>query len=387
MTDPQVNGVKKPMIIMLIILGILFGGIVAYKVFSNIMMKRYFATMENPVVTVSTMKVAYAHWEPKLKAVGSLRATLGVNVTAQLGGMIQTIYFTPGALVTEGTVLVQQNADPNIAQLHALQANAKLAEITYERDKAQYKIKAISKQQLDSDKQNLESLTAQVAQQAAIVDQLTIKAPFSGRLGISNVNPGQYLNPGDKVVTLQRLDPIYADFNAPQQVISRLKVGQEVTLHSDAFSHHSFKGKITTIDPVINQNTRNVAVEATIENPNDQLTPGMFVTVEVVTGEPKSYLTIPQAAMSFNPYGDIIYIVTEQGKDKDGNPKLIANQVFVTAGDMRGDQIAILKGLKEGDVIVTSGQLKLKNGSQVKINNSIQPANNPDPKVSNEHNG
>ncbi|RDI42845.1 efflux RND transporter periplasmic adaptor subunit [Aquicella lusitana] len=377
---------KKPMLIMLIVLGVLFGGIFLYKGVMSLLMKRFFASMENPVITVSTAKVAYSNWEPKLKAVGSMRATLGVNVTAQLGGMIQTIYFTPGATVTEGTLLVQQNADPNIAQLHALEANAELARITYERDKKQYKVKAVSKQQLDTDLQNLKSLRAQVAQQAAIVEQLTIKAPFGGRLGISKVNPGQYLNPGDTVVTLQRLDPIYADFYLPQQALARLKVGQKVNITVDAFPKKTFTGKITTINPLVQTDTRNVEVEATIANPKMELAPGMFSNVEIITDKSKPYLTVPQTAISFNPYGDIVYVVKEK-KDKDGKTVLTANQVFVTTGESRGDQIMVLKGIKEGDIIVTSGQLKLKNGSYIAINNSVQPANNPSPKVSNEHDG
>src|SRR3990167_6568566 len=179
MTLPINPKYKKPMTIMLAILGILFGLIFFYKVFMGFMMNRYFASLENPIITVSAAQAKYTAWQPPLKSVGSVRATLGVNVTAQLGGMIQTIYFQPGATVKEGAVLVQQNADPDIAQLHALEANAELASITYERDKAQYKVKAVSKQQLDSDEQNLKSLRAQVTEQAATVAKLTISAPFA----------------------------------------------------------------------------------------------------------------------------------------------------------------------------------------------------------------
>ena len=376
---------KKPMKIMLIALGILFGGIFLYKAFIGLMMKHYFASMQNPAITVSTAKAGYSSWQPQLKAVGSTRAILGINVTAQLGGMITKVYFTPGSIVKQGDILVQQNADPNIAQLHALEANAELAKITYERDKAQYQVKAISKQQLDTDEQNLKSLRAQVAQQAAIVAQLTIKAPFSGRLGISNVNPGQYLQPGDNIVPLQQLDPIYVDFYLPQQAIAQLKTGQSVTIKTDAFPGKTFSGKITTINPIVDTDTRNVEVEATIANPNLELQPGMYTNVIVVTNKPAPRLTVPQSAISFNSYGDIIYVVQEKGKDKKGNPILIANQVFVTTGEARGDQIMILKGIKAGDTIVTSGQLKLRNGSPITVNNKVQPANNPSPRVSNDH--
>ncbi len=377
----------KPMKIMLITLGVLFGGIFLYKAIIELMMKHYFATHTNPVVTVSTMTVDYSTWQPQLKSVGSLRATLGVNVTAQLGGMIKAIYFKPGSIVQADTPLVQQNADSDIAQLQSLQANAELAKITYARDKAQYKVKAVSKQQVETDEQNLKSLTAQVAQQAAIVNKLTIKAPFSGRLGISQVNPGQYLNPGDAIVTLQSLDPIYVDFYLPQQALSQLQVGQNVVVTIDTFPGKQFGGKITTINPIVDTNTRNVEVEATLPNPNNLLTPGMFANVEVKAGKTASYLTVPQTAITFNPYGDIVFLVHPDGKDENNQAILKVQQIFVTTGEARGDQIAVLKGIKKGDMIVTSGQLKLKNGSIVKINNTVQPDDSPSPLVPNEHGG
>lgn len=375
---------KKQMLVMLISLAVLFGAIFIWKGIKGILIKHFFASQQNPTITVSTAKVGYASWQPKLEAVGSLRAVLGVNVTAQLAGMIQKIYFIPGSLVQTNAPLVQQNADPDIAQLHALEANAELARITYERDKKQYAAQAVSKQQLDTDYQNLKNARSQVGQQAATVAKLTIKAPFAGRLGISNVNPGQYLNPGDTVVTLQSLDPIYVDFYLPQQDLAQLKVGQNVSVHSDTFPHKKFTGKITTIDPLIDTSTRNVEVEATIANPQYELTPGMYATVTVQTGKPQSFLTVPQSAISFNPYGDIAYVVKET-KDENKQSTLTVQQVFVTTGDTRGEQITVLQGLKAGDVIVTSGQLKLKNGSRIAINNTVYPTNNPRPVVSNQH--
>lgn len=375
------------MLIMLVALGILFGLIFIYKAISSILTKRFFASLENKAVTVSTTVVKKSVWESQLKAVGSVRAIVGVNVTAQLAGMIQTIYFKPGGTVKEGTLLVQQNADPDIAQLHSLQANAELARITYERDKAQYKVHAISKQQLDQDKQNLLSLKAQVAQQAAIVAKLTIRAPFTGRLGISRVNPGQYLNPGDQVVTLQQLDPIYVDFYLPQQALAQLKVGQKVAATADTYPGKRFKGKLTTIDPLVDVNTRNVNVEATVSNPDSLLTPGMFAHVFINTGDRTNHLTLPQSAVSFNPYGDIVFLVKKDGKDEKGKSILTVTQVFVTTGETRGDQVAILAGIKEGDTVVTSGQLKLKNGTRIAINNSVQPASDKAPVLSNDHLG
>jgi membrane fusion protein (multidrug efflux system) len=375
---------KKRMAIMLISMGVLFGGIFLWKLFGMFMLKRYLAN-QSPVQTVSAMSVPSSEWQSTLKSTGSLRAIRGVDVTTELAGMVQKIYFTPGAMVNAGTLLVQLNADVELGQLQSLQAQAALAKITYDRDKAQYAIRAVSKQTLDNDFQNLKSLLGQVAEQEGTVAKKAIRAPFTGKLGINNVNLGQYLNPGDKIVTLQTLDPIYADFYFPQQMISYLKVGQEVKMTSDAFPGKLFKGKITTIDPAFDTTTRNVEVEATIANSKYELNPGMFALVEVIVGQPREFLTLPQTAINFNSYGNIAYVVSQKGKDKNGKPVLMAKQVFVSTGETRGDQIKILKGLKKGDIVVTSGQLKLKNGSLVAINNSVVPSNHPAPITPNEH--
>ena len=367
----------KPMRIMLICVGILFGTIILVKGVKFFLFKRYMAANQSPVITVSAMKAGYSLWNPELKASSSTRAIRGVSVTTELAGMVQTIYFKPGAIVKEGTVLVQLNADSDTALLRSLEASAELAQTVYDRDKGQYEAKAISKATLDFDAADLKSKQAQVAQQAAIVKKKTIVAPFSGRLGISAVNPGQYLNPGDKVVTLQQLDPIYVDFYVPQQALVRLKVGQVVNVTVDSFPGKIFTGKITTIDPIVDVNTRNVQVEATVANPKMEIVPGMFASAVVQTGAPQKYLTLPHTAVTFNSYGDIIYIV------KPTKP-LTVTQTFVVTGETRGDQIMILKGLKEGEMVVTSGQLKLKNGSRVNIDNKVVPANNPKPVVTDE---
>ncbi len=371
---------------MLIALGVLFGCIILYKGFSALMLSYYLSHSE-VTLTVSTAKTTYTNWQPKLTATGSLRAIQGVNVTTELAAMVKQIYFVPGSMVKQGELLVQLNADSDIAQLHSLQANAKLALLTFNRDKAQFKVHAVSKQTLDNDEGNLNSLNAQVAQQVAIVNKKTIRAPFSGRLGISQINPGQYLNPGDQIVMLQTLNPIYVDFLVPQQALAQLKVNQLVSLTSDSFPKQVFHGKITTINPAVDVDSRNVEVEATINNNQNQLTPGMFANVEVTVGANQKYLTVPQTAVTYNPYGNIVYIVRQEGKDKKGKPLLIAKQAFVNTGEIRGDQVAITRGLKLNDTVVTSGQLKLKNGSPVTINNEIKPSDNPEPLLSNDHEG
>src|SRR3990167_3633373 len=223
--DPEL---KKRLRIMLIALGILFGGMLFFHLVKTLMMKWYFATHGNPIITVSATDAQYSLWQSELKSTGNIRAIKGVQVTTEIGGMVQFIYFKPGAIVKKGATLVQLNADPDIALLHSLQATAEFAEITYKRDKSQLAIQAVSQQTVDSDRANLKSSVAQVAEQQATVAKKTITAPFDGRLGICVVNPGQYLNPGEKIVNLEMYDPIYIDFYIPQQDIQQVKLGQEI---------------------------------------------------------------------------------------------------------------------------------------------------------------
>lgn len=369
---------------MLISVGIVFGSIFIYKVFLGWFINKKIS-QKSHVITVSTIKVGTSKWEKKISSSGSFRAIHGVNVTTELAGMVKEIKFIPGSMVHKNDLLVQLNIDSEIAQLHSIEANAQLAAVTYQRDKAQYAIHAISKQQLDNDIANLKNLQAQVAQQQAVIAKKTIRAPFSGQLGINYVNLGQFLNPGDAIVTLQTLDPIYIDFYVPQQHLHQVKNGQKIVVTVDGFSNSSFTGKITTINPLVDVATRNVEVEATIANPKNQLKPGMFGTVDIILGQSKSHITVPQTVISFNPYGDVVYLVKKTNKGTQEQPILKVAQHFVVTGETRGDQIQVLKGLHVNDVVVSSGQLKLKNGSQIAINNSIQPFNNPNPKLKNNH--
>jgi len=327
------------------------------------------------------MQAEYQDWMPRIKASGSLRAVLGVDVTSEIAGLVRTVYFKPGSEVTMNDLLVELNIDSEKAQLASLEATLELSKITYERDKAQFEANAVSKATLDTDFANLKSNEAQVEEQKAVIAKKIIRAPFSGRLGISLVYPGQYVNPGDKLVTLQSLDPIYVDFYVPQQSINEMAVGKEVTLSTDTYPGKTFKGKITTVNPKVEEKTRNVEVEATIENPEHTLFPGMFGTVEVNTGAPNKYLTLPQTAITYNPYGDIVYIIEENHQKSNKNSKLTVKQTFVKTGEIRGDQVAIISGIKQGDKVVTSGQMKLKNGSTVVINNKVVPSFevNPNP--------
>ena len=375
---------KSPMIgrmlIMLVAVGLVFSGIFGYQAFKARMMKKYMSSGQMPPVTVSALKAASEDWQPQLKAVGSLRAVRGVDVTCEIAGLVRSVHFKSGDETKADQILVQLNADSDIAQLRSLEAAAELAQIVYERDKKQFAAQAISRATLDSDAADLKGKQAQVAQQAAVVKKKTIHAPFAGRLGISPVNRGQYLNPGDKIVTLQSLDSIYVDFYLPQQELSRVSPGQTVVAFTDAYPGRTFSGKISAVNPKVDPQTRNVQIEAMLQNPRHELLPGMYASIEVRAGAVQRYLTLPRTAVTFNPYGETLYIVEETGKGPDGKPVRTAKQTFVTMGPTRGDQVAILKGIKEGDLVVTSGQLKLKSGSPVVINNKVQPSSDAAPK-------
>lgn len=374
----------KRMIIMLAVVAIVAAGIIAFKTFINGQIKNSIASSFTPP-TVSTIKAEYQDWQPELKAVGSLRAVNGADLSSEVAGIVETLSFDSGADVEKDTVLVQLRAEDDIAKLHALEATEKLAEITYERDEKQIKAQAISQAQADNDSAALDSAKAQVAEQQAIVDKKTIKAPFAGHLGVRQVDIGQYLNPGAAIVTLQQLDPIYVDFTLPEQALPKIQTGQKIALKTD-LADQPFAGEVTAINSKVDPATRNVEVRATVPNPDHKLLPGMFGTVTVDVDKPVKYITLPQTAILFNTYGNTVYLVKkkdgEDGKDDgdDSKPQLTAQQSVVITGETRGDQIAVLSGVKEGDEVVTSGQVKLRNGFPVVINNEVQPSNDPNPK-------
>ena len=368
----------KRMIIMLVSLGLLFGGIFGFQIFKARMIKKYMSANMAPPVTVTTIKAELQPWQPELKSVGTLRAVKGVDVTTEIAGQVRSVSFRSGQEVKAGDLLVQLDADPDIAKLNSLEAALELAKIVYKRDKAQLAAQAVSQAQLDADASDLKNKAAQVDQQKALVEEKSIRAPFSGRIGITMIQPGQYLNPGDKVATLQQLDPVFADFPIPEQQAASLAVGQKVVALTDAYPRKPFMGRISAFDPKVDPATHNVSVEATLPNASRQLLPGMFASVVVDTEGMRHFLTLPQTAVSFNPYGATVYVV-EESKGPDGKAVLVAKQRFVNTGLTRGDQVAILSGVKEGDVVVTSGQIKLKSGSHVIVNNKVMPSNDASP--------
>jgi membrane fusion protein, multidrug efflux system len=317
-----------------------------------------------------------------------------------------------GEEVKEGQVLLQLRDSEDVALLHQLEAAAALAEVTFARAKEQLAVQVISKADYDQAAADLQAKQAAVAQQRVNVAKKQLRAPFAGRAGIVTINPGAYLSSGTTIVTVQQLDPIYVDFHLPQKTLAELKTGERVVLTLDAFLGKGFEGILSAISPKVDSDTRNVQLEARVPNPGRVLTPGMFANVSIDVGSKQRYLTLPQTAIVYNPYGETVFVVKtkaeadraqaaqaaqnadpiEQPAAKDPDKKakankgaqlpddaLVVRQAFVTTGPTRGDQVAILKGLDEGAEVVTSGQIKLKSGSPIRIDNSVQPANSPNP--------
>ncbi len=375
-----------------------------------------FASQPEPSATVSSVKIANADWNPTLSAIGSLRAVRGVDLAVESAGLVQSIRFASGQGVAQGTTLVELVNDADRARLVSLNTAKDLAEANFRRAEAQLKEDIISKAETDTARANRDAAVAAVKEQQAQIAKKTLRAPFAGRLGITTISPGQYLNPGDKVVTLQQLDPIHVDFTVPQSALSRLMVGQAVI--ASAENGVSLTGKVVAVEPVVDTGTRNVKVLATLPNPDGKLLPGMFVKVQASTGAPEQYLTLPATAVTFNPYGETVFVIVDgevyakeqadkaaaQAKaenrelpkadpnapppppavDDKGQRRRVAKQVFITTGAVRGDQVAIVKGLKQGDEVVTSGQLKLKNGLKVLVDNTVVPSNDQSPQPKDE---
>jgi len=373
----------KRMVIMLAVIGIVLAGIfehgpiLAYV--KAMLGEKAMAAFSMPPNTVSATTATAQDWQPRLEAVGSLRAVNGADLALEVSGIVDEIKFNSGDDVDAGQLLLHLRSDDDVAKLQSLQASAELAEIVYQRDQKQLKIQAVSQATLDADAANLKNAKAQVMEQQAIVDKKSVRAPFAGHLGIRMVDVGQYLSAGTTIVTLQALDPIYVDFFLPQQALDQVKVGQSIAMQVDTYAGETFRGEVSAINPKVDVSTRNVQVRATLKNPDHKLMPGMYATVDIDVGQPQRYVTVPQTAITFSAYGDTVYLVEDKGKDANGQPQLVARQTFVTTGSTRGDQVAVLSGVKEGETIVTAGQIKLQNGSPIVINNTVTPTNDPNP--------
>ena len=373
----------RRMAIMLVLVAAAFAAIFGFEAFKARMIDKAIAGLRNPPQTVSTITAATQPWQKRLEAVGSTRAEKGANLSSQVSGIVKAIHFQSGAQVEKGTLLVELEAADDIAHLQALKAAEALAQLNYDRSSHLLKTDVVSQQTADTDLATLKSDQAQVAQQQALVGYKSIAAPFSGRLGIRQVDLGEYIAPGTSIVTLQQLDPIFVDFYLPQQALAEIKVGQAVTAEVDTYPELKSAGKILAINPLVNTASRNVQVRATFGNPDEKLLPGMFVTVDIQVGAPQHYVTLPKTAIYYNSYGDIAYVVKEEG-GKGGEKQYVAQQVFVKTGETRGDQVAVLSGIEPGDVVVSAGQNKLHNGSPVRIDNKIKVPFSPNPQVSEE---
>ncbi|WP_323847390.1 efflux RND transporter periplasmic adaptor subunit [Microbulbifer magnicolonia] len=369
----------KRMLLMLLGCLLLFGGIFAFKMFGQYMMNRAFDTMPLPAATVTSATAEMQTWREKLSAVGTLRAVNGVEVTTEAQGVVSAIHFQSGQTVRKGELLVEIAAEPEKAELQVLKAELRLARRNHERVKALHARGVTTEADLDNTRSALDQVLANLEVQRAEVNKRRITAPFSGALGIRRIDLGQNVNPGEAVVSLQQLDPIYVDFSLPERHFASVARELPVTLTTDAFPGKTYSGQITAIDPRIDSASRNFLVQATLANPEKHLRPGMYADVAVQIDAHRRVLVIPRTALIFAPYGNAVFVL-QQGAQGDGT---IASKRFVKTGEERGDLVEILQGLRAGEVVASSGLLKLRNEGAVIINNDNPPPAKIDPKPEN----
>jgi len=324
------------------------------------------AHAQQPPAVVSTMVAHASDWQDRLQAVGTIRAVRGADLAAEVAGVVDTVEFDSGRDVAAGTVLLRLRPNDDEARLADLQAATQLAAENLARDTKQFRAQAVSQASMDADESHLLSARAQVAQQQALMAEKIVRAPFAGRLGLRLVDQGQYLAAGTTIVTLQALDPLFVDFYLPQQALAELRSGDRAELRVDTYPGRVFHATISAISPKLDPASRMLSVRATLPNPDHALLPGMFANVEMNVGPVHRYITLPNAAIVYNPYGSLVYVV---GHDKPAT----VHQVLVKTGPTRGDQIAVTQGLSDGETVVTAGQIKLRQGSAIVVNNSVQP--------------
>jgi len=369
----------KRMILMLMAMALLLGGLGFLKfrqIQSGIAQA---ASFQPPPEAVTTILAQQQKWPSTLNVIGTLAAIQGVTVSADLPGTVSKINFESGRAVKAGDVLVELDTREERAQLAAAEADRDLAHVNYERYLGLANAGVISRMDYDRASSDQKSTDAKVGEIRATIERKTIRAPFSGILGIRQANLGQYLAAGQAIVPLQSLDPIYVNFGVPQQQVGEAGVGRQLRVTSDELPGVEFKGRVTAVDSVVSEETRNVQVQATLSNPGGRLRPGVFVQVEVVSGAPRVVISLPATAINYAPYGDSVFVVTDL-TDPHGKSYRGVRQQFVKVQGSRGDQVAVISGLNPGDEVVTSGVFKLRNGAAVQINNKVQPGNNPSPK-------
>ena len=336
------------------------------------------AAFQPPPEAVTTVVAQQEEWPATMSAIGTMAAVQGVTVSADLPGTVDRIFFDSGRAVRAGDVLAILDTRQEKAQLATIEARRELAQLTFTRVQELLKEKVISKAEFDRATAELQQTEAQLGEVKAAIERKTIRAPFSGVLGLRQVNLGQYLAGGDALVTLQSLNPIYVNFGVPQQTAGQIPVGRVVTVTTADVGGAEWKGRVTALDSMVDEATRNIQVQATLPNPDGKLRPGMFVQAEVALGPSQSVVVLPASAINYAPYGDSVFVVADL-KGEDGKTYRGVRQQLVKLGPARGDQIAIVTGVKPGEEVVTSGLFKLRNGAAVQINNSVRPANSPAP--------
>jgi membrane fusion protein (multidrug efflux system) len=330
------------------------------------------ARAQEPPAVVSTTVAHESDWQDRLQAVGTIRAVRGADLAAEVSGVVDTVEFDSGHDVAAGTVLLRLRPNDDDAKLADLQAAVQLAAENLARDTRQFHAQAVSQATMDADESHLLSAKAQVAQQQALMAEKIVRAPFAGRLGLRLVDQGQYLPAGTTIVTLQALDPLFVDFYLPQQALAELQTGESADLRVDTYPGRAFAATISAISPKLDPASRMLSVRATLPNRDHALLPGMFANVTMQAGPVHRYITLPNAAIVYNPYGSLVYVV-DQGK-----PATV-HQVLIRTGPTRGDQIAVTQGLADGQTVVTAGQIKLRQGSAIIVNNTVQPLDDPEP--------
>jgi membrane fusion protein (multidrug efflux system) len=357
--------VAKRLILVSLILIVIFGGIFGWKYYSGVQMAAMMSRPPPPAVVASAV-VKVESWQPYLKAVGSVTATQGIFVTTEIAGQVREILARSGQMVETGDVLLRLDDSVDKADLNGLIAQRTLASLQFERAKKLLRDKSISRSDYDTSRANLDSAEAAVAAKRALINKKTIRAPFSGQLGIADINPGQYLSPGDAIVSLQALDPVYVDYSLPERHLSRVHVGQRVEVGVQAWPDRRFRGVISAINPGIDPGTRTLRLRATLDNPDHLLRPGMFAEVSTVLPLRDNVLTLPRTAVTYNPYGESVFVVQQQ------ETGLVVQNRPVKTGEVRAGRVEILEGLRADDQVVAAGQNKLRNGQPVTIDNSVQ---------------
>ena len=369
----------KRMILMLaVVITLLAGlGFVKYRQIQTAIAQG--ASFQPPPESVTTIKAQQETWPSTLDVIGTAAAIQGVTVSADLPGTVDKINFESGKAVNAGDVLVELDTRQERAQLAAAEADWNLAHVNYGRTEELAKQGVVSRVEYDRATSEQKSTEARVGEIKATIARKTIRAPFSGILGIRQVNLGQYLAAGQAIVPLQSLNPIYVNFGVPQQHTPHVRMGRQLHIISDDLPGVEFSGRVTAVDSVVNETTRNIQVQATLPNPGHKLRPGMFLRVDLALGADRQVIALPASAINYAPYGDSVFIVTDL-KDPKGKAYRGVRQQFVKVEGSRGDQVAVISGVNPGEEVVTSGVFKLRNGAAVQVNNEVQPSNNPKPK-------